>query len=259
MSQYILLDPNIRNWVLLPLIGILLFVNIIRHYAGLLIMSSPKPNMVKIVNSNIANYARMMLSIGNMLPSESFRARVTQLLEKDLKKSVEPPNPMDMMGDTSVMTNMLKNQFMSFVPQIGMMMLISYFFSGFVVAQFPFALSPRLRGMAQRGLEIDDLDGNYVTSLSMFFIIMAGSQGLLSLLLGQNVSNMSEQAIMLQQMTEGTNAAAPENFQQIYKALTTELEFIKDRHRWSLTDTPDLLLREWRAKKKLLARAHRAK
>lgn len=94
---------------------------------------------------------------------------------------------MDMLSDSSMMTNMLKGQFMTMVPNIGMMMLISAFFSGFVVAQFPFSLSPRLRGMVQQGLDIDDLDGNYVTSLSMFFIIMSGSEGLLSLLLGQNV------------------------------------------------------------------------
>uniref|UniRef100_A0A0A9XGT1 ER membrane protein complex subunit 3 n=1 Tax=Lygus hesperus TaxID=30085 RepID=A0A0A9XGT1_LYGHE len=116
---------------------------------------------------------------------------------------------MEMMADPSVATNMLKSQFMTMVPNIGMMMLINKFFSGFVVAQFPFSLSSRLRGMVQQGLDIDDLSGNYVTSLSMFFIIMSGSEGLLSLLLGQDVKNSTEHALMMQQMSAGMATGAP--------------------------------------------------
>ncbi|CCW59924.1 unnamed protein product [Phytomonas sp. EM1] len=249
MQQNILLDPSIRDWVLLPLIAIVIFMGILRHYATLLLTSKTNVNMTALCNSNIANYARLLVQSGNNLPPAAYKKRVEELLNHDLKKKVPPPNPMQMMNDPNMMMGLLKNQFMSLVPNIGMMMLVSNFFSGFVVAKLPFPLYQRFRGMMQRGVDIDDLDCTYVTSLSMYFLIMFGSQGILQLMLGQDAT-ANDQAVMMQQMQGGSAPGQPVDYANVFKQMSGELEFMKERHKWSYADAPKTLLKEWRTAKR---------
>ncbi|KAH9581924.1 Integral membrane protein EMC3/TMCO1-like [Trypanosoma melophagium] len=239
MTQNILLDPEIRDWVLLPLIAIVIFVGVLRHYAGLLMSSSPQPKVERICCVNTTNYARLLTVEGKKLPAEAFRQRTEALRQGPLQKKVEI-NPMEMMQDPSVMGEMMKNNILMMVPNMGMMMLVSYFFSGFVVAKFPFGLAPRFRGMMQRGVDIDDLDCNYVTSLSMYFLIMFGSNGILQLLLGSDVGS-SDQAMMMSQMTGG-GPQQPVDYAKVFKSLSEELEFEQNRHKWSYENAPKLLL-----------------
>ncbi|CCW67103.1 unnamed protein product [Phytomonas sp. Hart1] len=249
MQQNILLDPNIRDWVLLPLIAIVIFLGILRHYATLLFTSQPNINMTAVCNTNIANYARLLIHSGNNLSPVAYKKRVEELMNHDLKKKVSPPNPMEMMNDPNMMMGLLKNQFMTLVPNMGMMMLVSNFFTGFVVAKLPFPLYQRFRGMMQRGLDIDDLDCTYVTSLSMYFLIMFGSQGILQLLLGQDAT-MNDQTYMMQQVQGGSTPGQPVDYSKVFKQISEELEFMKDRHKWSYANAPDTLLKEWRAVKR---------
>ncbi|KPA79863.1 putative mitochondrial hypothetical protein [Leptomonas pyrrhocoris] len=248
-EQNILLDPSIRDWVLLPLIAIVLFVGVLRHYASLLMNSAPKPNMSKICNTNIQNYGRQLLSAGSQLSPDAFKRRAERMINGVLNKEMEAPNPMEMMNDPNLMMGMMKNQFMMMVPNIGMMMLVSYFFSGFVVAKFPFSLSNRFREMMQRGLDIDVLNCNYVTSLSLYFLIMSGNQGLLQLLLGQDVESGDQTALMQQQMQQAPGQ--PVDYGKVFKQLTEELNFVKDRHKWAYANAPDTLLKTWRAQKRV--------
>lgn len=247
-EQNILLDPSIRDWVLLPLIVIVLFMGVLRHYVTILMNSPSKPNMARICNMNIQNYGRILLSSGAALSPEPFKHRAERMLNGMLKKEVDPVNPMEMMNDPNVMMGLLKNQFMMMVPNIGMMMLVSYFFSGFVVAKFPFPLSHRFREMMQRGLEIDVLNCNYVTSLSLYFLIMSGNQGLLQLLLGEDVESENHSAMMMQQMPQAS--AQPVDFAKVFKQISDELAFAKDHHRWGYENAPDVLLKKWRSQKR---------
>lgn len=254
MDQNILLDPSIRDWVLLPLIAIVIFVGILRHYVTLLMTSQPKPNMVQICNANIANYGRLLIQSNRLLSVDAFKSRVDELVGTTLKKKVDAPNPMEMMNDPNMLMGLMKNQFTNMIPNIGMMMLVSHFFSGFVVAKFPFSLSQRFRGMIQRGLDIDDLDCTYVTSLSMYFLIMFGSQGILQLLLGQDAT-VNDQAMMMQHMTAAPGQQV--DYSKVFKQLSEELDFMKDRHKWGYAKAPDALLTEWRAAQKQVNRKSR--
>ncbi|KAK7197228.1 Integral membrane protein DUF106 [Novymonas esmeraldas] len=247
-EQNILLDPSIRDWVLLPLFVIVLFMGVLRHYVMILMNSPSKPNMVRICNTNIQNYGRQLLGAGAVLSPDAFKHRAERMLNGMLKKELDPVNPMEMMNDPNLMMGMMKNQFMMMVPNIGMMMLVSYFFSGFVVAKFPFPLSQRFREMMQRGLEIDVLNCNYVTSLSLYFLIMSGNQGLLQLLLGEDVDSMDQTAVVQSQFPQGP--AQPVDFAKVFKQISEELEFVKDRHRWAYGNAPDFLLRQWRTQKR---------
>ena len=71
------------------------------------------------------------------------------------------------------------------VPQMVMMGIITYFFSGFVVAKITFPLSLRFQAMTQRGVELSSLDVTYVASFSWWILVSSGLQGIMTLLMGQ--------------------------------------------------------------------------
>ena len=48
-TQSLFLDPALRDWVLLPIFIVMIMVGILRHYATLLLQSSPKVESLKAV------------------------------------------------------------------------------------------------------------------------------------------------------------------------------------------------------------------
>ena len=48
-SQSLFLDPALRDWVLLPIFVVMIMVGILRHYATLLLQSTPKPEPLKSI------------------------------------------------------------------------------------------------------------------------------------------------------------------------------------------------------------------
>lgn len=64
------------------------------------------------------------------------------------------------------MMNMMQGNFAMMVPQMFMMGIVNYFFSGFVLGKIPFPLTPSFKGMLQRGVNLTTLDTSYVTSMS---------------------------------------------------------------------------------------------
>ena len=93
---------------------------------------------------------------------------------------------MAMMNDPSVMMNMMQGNFAMMVPQMVMMGIVNYFFSGYVIGKIPFPLTPSFKGMLQRGVNISSLETSYITSMSWYFLVMSGMRGLFSLVLGAN-------------------------------------------------------------------------
>jgi hypothetical protein len=45
----LILDPNLRIWVLFPILFIMILFGLIRHYANVLLISNPKTGDVKSV------------------------------------------------------------------------------------------------------------------------------------------------------------------------------------------------------------------
>lgn len=138
------------------------------------------------------------------MPSSAFRAHRAFLIAKEhggaLHRDASKPNPMDM----KLMGDQMKNSISAMAPQLAMMGLISFFFSGFIIAKLPFSPSVRFRPMLQRGVDLQSLDMSYVTSISLYVLVMFGSQGLFNLLLGQqdNAADMmkQQQAMMMPMM-----------------------------------------------------------
>ena len=52
---------------------------------------------------------------------------------------------MAMMNDPSVMMNMMQGNFAMMVPQMVMMGIVNYFFSGYVIGKIPFPLTPSFK------------------------------------------------------------------------------------------------------------------
>lgn len=240
MSAEILLDPSIRDWVLIPLALITLFLGLARHYATIAMTSKPEPKLTSAKNAATAEYARLLLANGTYLSPDGFKQRAERYTNHVLTRKVEALQ-MDQMMDPGMMSGMMKNNFIVMLPNIGMMTLVSHFFSGFVVAKVPFHLTSRLRGMMQRGVDIDRLDVNYVASLSLYFMVMFGLQGVTSLIVGGKTEGADTQ--MMSQMGMGQQQAGqPVDYSKIFPQLKEELEFSLDRYSWKLASAPTALL-----------------
>eukprot|EP00796_Vickermania_ingenoplastis_P005001 gene5001-3596_t len=247
----ILLDPSIRDWVLFPIVAIVIVVGILRHYVTVLMASKAKEALSNIHNQAISNYGSLLISAGEILCPEAFASRAQDLLQNQLKREVETET-IDM-TDPSIMGSMLQNQMMGLVNNFGLMMLVSFFFSGFVVAQFPFGVPLRLKEMMQRGIDIDDLECSYVTSISFYFLALAGSSGILQLLLGSDaeVNNMGS----LEQLQGQGGLKQPTDYKKVYKQISEELKLVTGHHRWTVEEAPGKLLREWKAEMRKSARS----
>ena len=116
-----------------------------------------------------------------------FCRRETGLLVELANRNAEQANPMGAMMNPGMMTDMLKNNLSMVVSTMGQFAWASYFFSGFVLAKVPFPLTQKFRGMLQRGVEISKLDVRYISSISLYFMILFGLSGLQNLLVGTSM------------------------------------------------------------------------
>jgi len=94
--------------------------------------------------------------------------------------------------DPSVMVDMMKRNLTGVVPQLVMGVVVSFFFSGFVMGKVPFSLSPRFRPMVQRGVDLASLDVAYFTSLSYYIMLLFASRGPFSLFFREDTVDETE-------------------------------------------------------------------
>ena len=122
--------------------------------------------------------------------------------------SQNPPNPLDANSMDGLMGG-LKSQAVMMVPQMVLMGWINFFFQGFVLSAYfayvrftftenyiiflfmalvklPFPLTLGFKSMLQRGIETQDMDVRWVSSLSWYFLNFFGLNGLYRLLLGND-------------------------------------------------------------------------
>jgi len=213
MEEHLLLDPSIRDWVVLPLVAMMVMVGIGRHYVQQLMKSDPEMNKEKFeemrLKQTLGRSQKTRMN-RNFVHKEAWQARRLYLARKKAKEG-EPnngppgvlyeedlPGPQNpMMGNPLAMVDMMKGNVSFMVPNIVMMTFCSYFFAGFVCLKVPFSLpSSRFKLMLQRGIDLSSLDVGYMSSLSWYFIVSFGLRGLYQLLLGQDVE--SDEARMMQ-------------------------------------------------------------
>lgn len=70
MSDELLLDPDIRVWVFLPIIIITFFVGILRHYVSILIHSTKKVELQQVIDSQTMIRSRLLRENGKYIPKQ---------------------------------------------------------------------------------------------------------------------------------------------------------------------------------------------
>lgn len=220
VSEDLVLDPQIRNWVLLPIIFIMVLVGIGRSLAQQLMKSSKDSDIDISKHRELLMRSQRLRKYGSLLRPASFAMRKNYFLAKKtgkLRAKVQsgPANPME---NQSGMMDMMKANMTMMVPNMVMMGWISYFFSGFVLVKVPFGLTAGFRDMLQRGVNLSTLDVSYVSSLSWYFLVMFGARGLFSLILGQQ--NVLDDTKLLEQQMGKNNKQADMQFdpKKKYKA-----------------------------------------
>ncbi|KAJ6245555.1 er membrane protein complex subunit 3 [Anaeramoeba flamelloides] len=181
------LDPQIRDWVLFPIVIIVFLVSVIRHYL-FSIIPSQKPAVDKDTQGEqqLLIRSNRICKNANMISKRSFISRQPFFLDEtngELNQdSKQKPLAMSMMFDPSMMTNMMKGSMGNMIPQVVLGQLISYLFKGFLVVKLPFFLPARFKAMLQQGIGLSSLDSSFVSSLSWYFMVYFGLSGIINLL-----------------------------------------------------------------------------
>lgn len=196
----LLLDSSIRDWVVLPLLLMVVLVGMGRHYVSQLIKSDVK---VAEKDLNELRYKQTIMMTqrlrgrsGFISPS-SFNKRKLFMTKKGtgVLRQKGLPGPANPMSNPMAMMDMLKGNMTFMIPNFAMMAFVNFFFSGFVCLKVPFPMpSTRFKLMLQRGVDLTSLDVSYVSSLCLYFLVTFGLNGFYKLILGENdLDNMMGQ------------------------------------------------------------------
>eukprot|EP01029_Cantina_marsupialis_P007751 TRINITY_DN1879_c0_g1_i2.p1 TRINITY_DN1879_c0_g1~~TRINITY_DN1879_c0_g1_i2.p1 ORF type:complete len:155 (-),score=29.02 TRINITY_DN1879_c0_g1_i2:737-1201(-) len=152
MYMALALDPQIRNWVLVPLILVLILVILLRHYLRELNSKNGDVDSQDITRAKfLLNRSQQLRKNGSNLFSESVEMRTHYFANKSsgaLRASIDddgtnsPMNPMNAMSQ-------MKGQAGFMITNIVMMSFINYMFSGFILVRMPFPLTNGFKYMLQ--------------------------------------------------------------------------------------------------------------
>jgi len=240
----LVLDTQIRDWVLLPIVVVVFLSSFLRYYISILIRSEKKKDLKATKDAQTLLRARRLKVCANKLPPMAFQTRKAIFNDKEnglfKEKTPNSQDPLNMgtnpMLDPNNMMDMMKNNMTMIIPQMLMMAWVSYFFTGFVLVKLPFPLTLSFKTMLQRGIDLSTLDVAYVSSLSWYFLVVFGLRGLSTIFLGE----VSDETQMMQQQMQGMNAAAQMDTQKIFQSERENIELLN--HQWELENVEQRLL-----------------
>jgi len=230
----LVLDPRIRDWVLIPIVFIMTIIGLLRHYITLYLRSTPISKLENVRDKQLLLRAKNLKANHDWIPRTSFYRRKRFFNHKTdgkLKETREKINPMEAMANNPMMSNMMMSNAAMVIPQIITMNLVNTFFFGFVMVRLPFPMSSPFKAMLQRGVNLADLDADYVSSLSWYLLNLFGLRGIFSLVLaGGNAAD--EGKLMKQQMGQAGPQAGMEDMGALFKAASEDIEIL--HHEWKL-------------------------
>lgn len=268
LSQTILLDSAIRDWVVLPLLVIMIAAGLLRQQLGVVLKGSPKPvpRVEQRAKGALQRCSRIRSGSANFISTQHWESRRAYYSQKCLREEIDwaeeevesspgAAGGPDLMNPMSMMDGM-KGQMAFMVQNMVMMQGISHFFKGYVLVKIPFPLTNGFKGMFQRGLELQTLDTSYVSSVSWYFLVMYGLRAFFRLVIGEPSQEVQENG--KKQMNLGMQASAgptaPFDAPKALKAEADNLELIP-KHKSTLDDVEKRLLGKKYPKKKLQADA----
>mmetsp|Transcript_24618 Transcript_24618/g.75920 ORF Transcript_24618/g.75920 Transcript_24618/m.75920 type:complete len:281 (+) Transcript_24618:252-1094(+) len=232
----LLLDPSIRDWVVLPMVAIMVLMNLMRHYAQISLQSKSPMDPKEVSQKQLLGRVSRLRTRGSrLLPADSFAARRAYFVakEKGLLNQKVKKSGVNPMSNPATMMEGMKGNMLYMVPNMVMMGVISFFFSGFVLVKIPFPLTNRFKVMLQRGVDLETLDVSYVSSLSWYFLLMFGLRGFLRVILGEDPDSLDADRAMQMQMGMG-GPGGPFDAPAAYKHEREELTMTA--HNWVLED-----------------------
>ncbi|CAI5526931.1 unnamed protein product [Closterium sp. Naga37s-1] len=201
----LVLDPQIREWVLVPLTVVMILIGVLRHFVAKLMRSDAKIDVKAIKEGQLVIRARNLRGAGGFIPSRSFAQRRHLFCNEENGLLHVPKgqggNPQAaMFSDPNVAMDMMKKNLSMIIPQSLTFAWVNFFFSGFVAAKVPFPLTQKFRGMLQNGIDLSTVDVSFVSSRSWYFLNLFGLRGLFTLILGEDNATDDTQRMMAMQM-----------------------------------------------------------
>lgn len=115
----------------------------------------------------------------------------------DPEASASPMNALFSSGlmDPNGMSDGMKRNMFALASQMFFFTWIDRMFAGFVSAKLPFGLTQGFKSMFQSGIDLQDLNVSYVSSLSWYILISSGLSGIIQVLLGADYCTPSSSYI----------------------------------------------------------------
>jgi hypothetical protein len=246
------LSPEIKNWVFIPIMLVMILVGLLRHHATRLLNTIAKPESRQLRETSALFRCRNIRENGGLIPYQGFMIRKQYITEAfEAKKYLKVPdfegkqaNPM---GDPSALSGtmkMMQKNMVMFIPQTLLMSWITFFFSGFVLTKLPFPLTVRFKEMLQRGIDTTDMDVTWVSSLSWYFLNLFGLTSVYTLLLGGDSDASGSMDMMaMQQMGQSNPMQQPAEVANVFK---NEKEFMElAEHTFQFENIEETLLEKY--------------
>eukprot|EP00921_Rhytidocystis_pertsovi_P010513 GHVQ01016911.1.p1 GENE.GHVQ01016911.1~~GHVQ01016911.1.p1 ORF type:complete len:308 (+),score=56.08 GHVQ01016911.1:128-925(+) len=252
------LDDSIRSTVLLPIFVVVVLAAIIRQNVVELVRSVNKVDIKDVKNNQLIQRCEALKSNGGWLPERAFAVRKAFYIKKEVGVLWNPPaavNPLQAMShqDPSHTVGLLKGQMSFVVLNGGLGYFVSFLFPGFLVAKAPFPLTYKFRSMLQRGIDVPSLDVTYVSSLSWYFFVMLGSNGLLAVInhlrgqdadiIDRNAMNMANPVAQMNPAMLMPGMGGPD-VQKIFRQERDNLALVN--HHSHLSNIEQTLLHSWK-------------
>ncbi|GKY90377.1 hypothetical protein MPSEU_000011700 [Mayamaea pseudoterrestris] len=269
----LLLDPAIRDWVVLPLFVIMIAAGLLRHYVSLLLQGN-RTKIGKIpqrTQNKVRQVTKLRSGAAHYMSTWKFHARkqhYAKLLqdeiawvqaehEREQQLATDGNDDDDPLAALMNPMGMMKGNMVFMVQNMVMMQGIQHFFSGFILLKVPFPLTLGFKSMFQRGIaELPDLESSYVSSISWYFLVMYGLRSFFRLVIGDPPLEVKEQDFLLTQMgmQMPNPATAKQDAETIIKQLKQEsenLELLLQDHKSELDSVEKRLLGSHYPKRKL--------
>ncbi|PQE12753.1 transmembrane 111 protein [Rutstroemia sp. NJR-2017a BBW] len=136
-------DPQLFYWILIPITVVMILTGVLRHYATVLMATTPKKQELPAIREQRSLLRGVNLrSNAHVLTPQAFQTRKDYLvqafeegkfLKEPDKKGQAAPNPMTDPAAMEGMMGMMKGNMAMIIPQTLIMGWINAFFSGFVI------------------------------------------------------------------------------------------------------------------------------
>ncbi|OMJ76087.1 hypothetical protein SteCoe_24650 [Stentor coeruleus] len=233
----ILLDSSIRNWVLIPIFIVVFLAGMLRIVVSQLMDSKEEQEKNDLcVQETVLRVQRLKKGC-KILSDISYRNKRAYFCKATvgvLHKEFDS-NAMPFFMDPTSQLGMIKKNAAYGISTMLLLTWVSSFCSGCILARIPFPLTQKFRSMLQRGVELSALDVTYVSSSSLYFLMMFGMNGILGLAMGDLMKEkIRDMALPMMQ-------GPAKDLGKIFKAERENLELVS--HKFRLNGIEDYYLK----------------